>query len=280
VADDATDLGSSGFGVIFYQSRFYDPSLGRFTQTDTIVPGGVQGMDRYAYGLNNPSRYTDPSGHIPCQGDNFDDGPQCVAKNPEAYKNPDAYVKYNVILICGYNTSGTCGAQGQPLSPYATSGYQPYNVDYDPNNPQKDIIATKISDYIDSVMSQQTNIDGATRGSNVRFIIIGHSAGADSAIIVGNKYAGKSTISGLVLLDPYMEARIGGPNGNVESLQSRADNAANHIPTFLGKSNDAANVNIAGVQPESFAGAHMDIGNQPFQAVFYFLNILPGSPWR
>ena len=25
VADEATDLGSAGFGVMFYQSRFYDP---------------------------------------------------------------------------------------------------------------------------------------------------------------------------------------------------------------------------------------------------------------
>jgi murein DD-endopeptidase MepM/ murein hydrolase activator NlpD len=30
------------------------------------VPGGVQGLDRYAYSYNNPVKYTDPSGHIPC----------------------------------------------------------------------------------------------------------------------------------------------------------------------------------------------------------------------
>jgi len=42
-------------------------SLGRFAQADTIIPPGVQGLDRYAYGLNNPSRYTDPSGHVVCE---------------------------------------------------------------------------------------------------------------------------------------------------------------------------------------------------------------------
>jgi len=31
---------------------------------DTIVPAGVQGLDRYAYVNNNPVRYTDPSGHM------------------------------------------------------------------------------------------------------------------------------------------------------------------------------------------------------------------------
>jgi len=32
-------------------------------QAETIVPGGVQGLDRYAYVNNNPVKYTDPSGH-------------------------------------------------------------------------------------------------------------------------------------------------------------------------------------------------------------------------
>jgi hypothetical protein len=52
--------------------------LGRFAQADSIVPPGVRGYDRYAYGLNNPSRYTDPTGHSPCYADNYDDGPQCA----------------------------------------------------------------------------------------------------------------------------------------------------------------------------------------------------------
>jgi RHS repeat-associated protein len=56
----------SDFGLYFYQSRFYDPSLGRFSQPDSIIPEqsqGVQAWDRYAYTNNNPLLYTDPSGH-------------------------------------------------------------------------------------------------------------------------------------------------------------------------------------------------------------------------
>ena len=40
------------------------PYINHFIQPDSIVLPGVQGLDRYAYTLNNPIRYTDPSGHI------------------------------------------------------------------------------------------------------------------------------------------------------------------------------------------------------------------------
>ncbi|MBI4761319.1 MAG: RHS repeat-associated core domain-containing protein [Chloroflexota bacterium] len=49
-----------------YNARWYDPSLGRFAQPDTLIPEqmqGVQAWDRYAYVNNNPVRYTDPTGH-------------------------------------------------------------------------------------------------------------------------------------------------------------------------------------------------------------------------
>ena len=62
-------------GLYFYNARYYDPGLARFTQPDTIVPnpGDPQSLNRYSYAGNNPLRYTDPSGHcIPdlnCPGD-------------------------------------------------------------------------------------------------------------------------------------------------------------------------------------------------------------------
>ncbi len=59
-------------GLLFYQSRFFDPSLGRFIQADSIVPepGNPLAWDRYAYVLNNPVKYIDPSGHGACSGPN------------------------------------------------------------------------------------------------------------------------------------------------------------------------------------------------------------------
>ena len=107
----------SGIGLYFYNSRWYDPSIMRFVQPDTVIPSigegsalngigyvpqgnysalvvdyhetqfleqlnsennlklqnqkvqlppvpeNVLAFDRYAYSLNNPVKYTDPSGH-------------------------------------------------------------------------------------------------------------------------------------------------------------------------------------------------------------------------
>ena len=53
-------------GLYFYNARYYDPALGRFTQADTIVPqpGNPQSLNRYSYALNNATRFTDPTGHV------------------------------------------------------------------------------------------------------------------------------------------------------------------------------------------------------------------------
>ena len=53
-------------GLYFYDSRWYDPALGRWAQPDFIIPNPYdsQSWDRYAYVNNNAVRYTDPSGHM------------------------------------------------------------------------------------------------------------------------------------------------------------------------------------------------------------------------
>ena len=52
-------------GLYYYNARYYDAELGRFTQPDTIVPDPTdsQQFNRYTYVDNNPLKYTDPSGH-------------------------------------------------------------------------------------------------------------------------------------------------------------------------------------------------------------------------
>ncbi len=56
----------SDFGLMYYGARWYDVSLGRFAQADTIIPqpGNPQSWDRYSYVNNSPLMYTDPSGHF------------------------------------------------------------------------------------------------------------------------------------------------------------------------------------------------------------------------
>jgi RHS repeat-associated protein len=58
-------LAQAEMGWDYYVARWYDPVLGHFTQADTIIPepGKASAFDRYAYVLNNPVRYSDPSGH-------------------------------------------------------------------------------------------------------------------------------------------------------------------------------------------------------------------------
>ncbi len=52
------------FGLINMNARLYDPILGRFLSPDPYVqaPDFSQNYNRYSYCLNNPLRYTDPSG--------------------------------------------------------------------------------------------------------------------------------------------------------------------------------------------------------------------------
>ena len=50
-------------GLIYYRSRYYDPTLGRFTQRDTV--GLFGGINDYGYALGNPLLYVDPGGRQP-----------------------------------------------------------------------------------------------------------------------------------------------------------------------------------------------------------------------
>ena len=44
--------------------RMYDPVIGRVLSPDKVIqaPGYTQSYNRYSYCMNNPLRYTDPSG--------------------------------------------------------------------------------------------------------------------------------------------------------------------------------------------------------------------------
>ncbi|MGB4979779.1 MAG: RHS repeat-associated core domain-containing protein [Anaerolineae bacterium] len=60
----------SGTALYFYQSRWYDPLIGRFLQADTIVPQpeNPQNLNRYSYVGNQPLGFSDPSGHAAIAG--------------------------------------------------------------------------------------------------------------------------------------------------------------------------------------------------------------------
>jgi RHS repeat-associated protein len=61
------DLDAQGtyfdIGLMDYRARLYDDYLMRWTQPDSIINPGPQGLNRYSYSNNNPINYNDPSGH-------------------------------------------------------------------------------------------------------------------------------------------------------------------------------------------------------------------------
>jgi RHS repeat-associated protein len=54
----------AGTGLYYYNARYYDATIGRFISPDTVIPNPAnpQCFNRYSYVLNNPLKYTDPSG--------------------------------------------------------------------------------------------------------------------------------------------------------------------------------------------------------------------------
>ena len=54
------------FDLINMNGRLYDPTIGRFLSPDNYVqePENSQNFNRYTYCLNNPLKYTDPSGNF------------------------------------------------------------------------------------------------------------------------------------------------------------------------------------------------------------------------
>jgi RHS repeat-associated protein len=74
LADDLRKSTSRGYtghehldrtGFVHMNGRVYDPQLGRFLSPDPVVqsPGDSQSWNRYAYVMNSPLSYTDPSGY-------------------------------------------------------------------------------------------------------------------------------------------------------------------------------------------------------------------------
>ena len=53
--------------LYYLQTRYYDPEVGRFISPDSIKylePETINGLNLYAYSLNNPVMFSDPSGHF------------------------------------------------------------------------------------------------------------------------------------------------------------------------------------------------------------------------
>jgi RHS repeat-associated protein len=108
----------AGIGLYYYNARWYDAKLGRFTQADTVIGKGVDGYDRYAYVKNSPIQNSDPSGHEGCS-DIPDGGARenCYATGSKGLTQPwtgnlkgkslDWMRIYFILLGAGVSVEGT-----------------------------------------------------------------------------------------------------------------------------------------------------------------------------
>ncbi len=68
-------------GLDYFGARYFSGAQGRFTSPDKPFagqnPANPQSWNLYSYGLNNPLRYIDPTGHDPEEADPADNGNDC-----------------------------------------------------------------------------------------------------------------------------------------------------------------------------------------------------------
>ncbi len=95
-------------GLINMNARVYDPYLGRFMSADPVLPDAfdMQSFNRYAYVLNNPLKYVDPTGNMPSS-------PCDPGINPNCNGIPDApNTNGGGFSVCGGVSAGGIFAGG------------------------------------------------------------------------------------------------------------------------------------------------------------------------
>nr|WP_229335293.1 RHS repeat-associated core domain-containing protein [Flavobacterium sp. ALJ2] len=99
-------------GLIHMNGRLYDAKLYRFLQPDNYVqdPSNTQNYNRYSYVLNNPLKYTDPSGELSLKSIG-----KWISKNANDVIAGAAIAVGIVLVATGVVTFGTTGYLGGAL---------------------------------------------------------------------------------------------------------------------------------------------------------------------
>ncbi len=86
-------------GLEYLRARYYDPATGRFTAADTVQPNapGTQGWNLYAYVANNPTTWTDPTGHVAAGA---------IPRAPTAGGATDSLAPYVVAAVAAGSLAG------------------------------------------------------------------------------------------------------------------------------------------------------------------------------
>ena len=111
-------------GLQYFNARWYDSSLSRWTQPDSIVPltsQGVQAWDRYEFVNNSPTQYNDPNGHCV-------DPDMCPGMPPDPQQNwsptlptsTPGFTELPPVIPNGPTSTPAPGIIPQPTSAYPT----------------------------------------------------------------------------------------------------------------------------------------------------------------
>jgi RHS repeat-associated protein len=106
-------------GLYDYNARYYAPTLARFISADTLIPdpANPQSLNRYAYTLNSPLRFIDPTGHFTDEAieeylqDNFEDWESILFqwKNDEVWWAMITQAEAGDLLVASIATVGGGG---------------------------------------------------------------------------------------------------------------------------------------------------------------------------
>jgi len=112
-------------GLDFFQARYMSAAQGRFMSPDPLGafvadPGNPQSWNLYSYGLNNPPRYSDPTGYEPCvDGVDPDNGNLCtVATSTPIEPDPGPSITcYLYPWLCSGQSNPSTDPQQPPVQP-------------------------------------------------------------------------------------------------------------------------------------------------------------------
>jgi RHS repeat-associated protein len=279
-------------GLLFYNARYYDPTIGRFISADTMVPqaGSSQALNRYSYVGNNPLKYTDPSGHdFVIIGGGAGEDLSFWEGWIRAYKG------------WGYDDAGDrawndfySGWQGQPSYDARTEFLASRQIQFmnwsavnssNPDDAAKHGDLDKISAVLDSQLQGKTNnvLFGHSRGGKVIEWYLGHYAKrtvqVDAAILVEAPTSLFSEVGGMAVGTNTPPSSVYGRDAwFVQGIETRIVTVNNFLFPGGGLISGAENFQTLALDGGEFVSRQSTHGAKNFLAGYVFDYLRGKSP--